>query len=77
MPNVLQCLFDGLKRETGNTCSINMENMFLEQGKWAYIPGVNITVGFTSGHRELIICPIDSNGESLVFDSLFCISEYM
>ena len=29
------------------------------------------------GHRELIICPIDSNGESLVFDSLFCISEYM
>ena len=29
------------------------------------------------GHRELIICPIDSNGESLIFDSLFCISEYM
>ena len=29
------------------------------------------------GHRELIICPIDSNGDSLVFDSLFCISEYM
>ena len=22
------------------------------------------------GHRELIICPIDSNGDSLVFDSL-------
>ena len=31
----------------------------------------------TIGHRELIICPIDSNGDSLVFDSLFCISEYM
>ena len=30
-----------------------------------------------TGHRELIICPIDSNGDSLVFDSLFCISEYM
>ena len=30
-----------------------------------------------AGHRELIICPIDSNGDSLVFDSLFCISEYM
>ena len=29
------------------------------------------------GHRELIICPIDSNGDSVVFDSLFCISEYM
>ena len=29
----------------------------------------------TIGHRELIICPIDSNGDSLVFDSLFCISE--
>ena len=29
------------------------------------------------GHRELIICPIDSNGDPLVFDSLFCISEYM
>ena len=24
----------------------------------------------TIGHRELIICPIDSNGDSLVFDSL-------
>ena len=30
----------------------------------------------TIGHRELIICPIGSNGDSLVFDSLFCISEY-
>ena len=29
------------------------------------------------GHRELIICPIDSNGDSLDFDSLFCISENM
>ena len=29
------------------------------------------------GHRELIICPIDPNGETLVFDSLFCISQHM
>ena len=29
------------------------------------------------GHRELIISPIDPNGEPLVFDSLFCISQYM
>ena len=29
------------------------------------------------GHRELIIYPIDSNGDSLVLDSLFCISEYI
>ena len=36
-----------------------------------------IIVALHYGHRELIICPIDSNGESLVFDSLFCISDYM
>ena len=29
------------------------------------------------GHGEISICPIDSNGDSLIFDSLFCISEYM
>ena len=29
------------------------------------------------GHRELIISPIDPNGEPLVFDSFFCISQYM
>ena len=29
------------------------------------------------GHRELIIYPIDPNGETLVFDSLFCISQHM
>ena len=29
------------------------------------------------GHRELIIYPIDPNGEILVFDSLFCISQHM
>ena len=28
-------------------------------------------------HRELIIYPIDPNGETLVFDSLFCISQHM
>ena len=28
------------------------------------------------GHRELIICPIDYNGDTLVFDSLFCVSQY-
>ena len=33
--------------------------------------------GISNGHRELSICPIDSNGDSLVFGSLFCISEYM
>ena len=32
---------------------------------------------FGIGYRELITCPIDSNGYSLVFDNLFCISEYM
>ena len=26
------------------------------------------------GHRELIICLVDSNGKSLIFDTLFCIS---
>ena len=29
------------------------------------------------GHRELIIYPIDPNGETLVFDSLFCISQHL
>ena len=29
------------------------------------------------GHRELIIYPIDHNGETLVFYSLFCISQQM
>ena len=29
------------------------------------------------GHRELIVYPIDPNGETLVFDSLFCISQHM
>ena len=29
------------------------------------------------GHRELIIYPIDPNGETLVFDSLFCVSQHM
>ena len=28
------------------------------------------------GHRELIIYPNDPNGETLVFDSLFCISQH-
>ena len=42
----------------------------LPKGK---IPGLLLYIG----HRELIICPIDSNGDSLVFDSLFFISEYM
>ena len=32
---------------------------------------------FLEGHRELIIYPIDPNGETLVFDSLFCISQHM
>ena len=31
----------------------------------------------SKGHRELIISPIDPNGEPLVFDSLFCTSQYM
>ena len=30
----------------------------------------------TQGHRELIIYPIDPNGETLVFDSLFFISQH-
>ena len=29
------------------------------------------------GHRELIIHHMDPNGETLVFDSLFCISQHM
>ena len=31
----------------------------------------------TNGDRELIIYPIDPNGETLVFCSLFCISQHM
>ena len=42
--------------------------------KWG---GGGATLSLCIGHRELIICPIDSNGESLVFDSFFCISEYI
>ena len=30
-----------------------------------------------AGHRELIIYSIDPNGETLVFDSLFRISQHM
>ena len=45
---------------------------------WRTISNINLSKLFSlGGHRELIICPIDSNGDSLVFDSLFCISEYM
>ena len=32
---------------------------------------------FLDGHRELIIYLIDLNGEPLVFNSLFCISQCM
>ena len=32
---------------------------------------------FGIGHCELIIYAIDHNGETLVFDSLFCISQQM
>ena len=53
--------FDAVKIFLQDGCFVNLDNF-----SDLYI-----------GHRELIICPIDSNGESLVFDSLFCISEYM
>ena len=39
--------------------------------------GKSSIVGFNIGHREWIIYPIDPNGETLVFDSLFCISQHM
>ena len=38
---------------------------------------MNIQFLVPRGHRELIICPIDSNGDSLDHDSLFSLSEYM
>ena len=52
------------------------KNQFIKQN-FPRGGGGGATWSLCIGHRELIICPIDSNGESLVFDSLFCISEYM
>ena len=37
---------------------------------------INLQFLVPRGHRELFICPIDSNGDSLDLDSLFSISEY-
>ena len=51
-----------------------MFNVFTIYGSGGHV--VHVT-DIILGHRELIICPIFSNGESLVFDSLFCISGYM
>ena len=68
----LECMFlSSLSgREWKKTKKKSVYQAKLPKGK---IPGLLLYIG----HRELIICPIDSNGDSLVFDSLFCISEYM